>query len=219
MQRWEQLAAVPSPGGSLALWRRGDEFRIRIGGLDLMGSREHGSEDELGRLGCAGLPPTARVLVGGLGLGFTLGSALANLGPGAAVEVAEANPVVLEWNRTLLGHLAGQPLADPRVTVFVGDVARRIRGARWDAILLDVDNGPEALSSPDNAGLYDATGLWTAAAALRPGGRLGVWSVRDDAAFTRRLHAAGFAATVSRVSAWPGSGRKHWLWMASRPPG
>jgi len=217
MRRWEQVARAPSAGGDLVLWRGGDEFKIRVGTIDLMGSREHGSEDELGRLGCEGLRPDARVLVGGLGLGFTLAAALATLGPRASVHVAEANAVIVDWNRAHLGHLAGDPLADPRVTLGIGDVGAAIRAARWDAILLDVDNGPEALSLPENAALYDATGLAIARAYLRPGGRLGVWSVRDDAAFTRRVRGAGFEVAQHRVSAWPGSGRKHVLWLATRP--
>jgi spermidine synthase len=216
MQRWERLAVAQSPGGELALWRRGAEFRIRVGAIDLMGSREHGSEDALGERGCAGLVSGARVLIGGLGMGFTLAAALRALPAGGTLEIAEASPVVVAWNREWLGDLAGRPLDDPRVELFEGDVARRIRGARWDAILLDVDNGPEALSSPENAGLYDETGLILAHAALRPGGRLGVWSVRDDARFTKRLRAVGFEPTVRRVAAWPGSGRQHWLWMATR---
>ena len=215
MRPWVKVDAAETPGGAIVLWQRGDEFRIHIDGQDLMGSQMHGSEDALGAMGCDGLRPDARVLVGGLGMGFTLAAALGAVGPAATVVVAEANPVVVRWNEAHLGGLAGHPLRDPRVSLRVREVQAVWRDGPWDAILLDVDNGPDALSRPDNAGLYDATGLWMARSSLRKGGRLVVWSVSDDRAFTRRLRAAGFDVQQARVPAWPGSKRTHLLWIAT----
>jgi spermidine synthase len=217
MKRWERLDTQPSPGGDLTLWRRGQEYTIYIGNTELMGSKQHHSEDELGRRCCEGLPPRSRALIGGLGMGFTLAAALRAAGPDVQVVVAEANPVVANWNRGHLGPLAGQPLQDPRSRLFLGDVREAIAEGGWHAILLDVDNGPEALSRPENAGLYSLDGLRRSFAALVPGGRLGVWSVHDDHDFTKRLWDAGFRAEALKVPAWPGSQIRHVLWMARRP--
>ena len=201
---WETLGRAQAPDGAeLVLCRRGDEFVIRVGGRDLMSSRMHGSEEELARRACAGLGAGARVLVGGLGLGYTLRAALDALPAGASVTVCELVPAVVEWNRGPLAPLAGQPLEDPRVTVEVVDVGAVIRrpGKRWDAILLDVDNGPVALTRRANHVLYGATGLSVAKAALRLGGVLAIWSASPDDAFVARLHRAGFEVTVDTVPA------------------
>lgn len=224
---WEALGRTKAPGGSeLSLHRRGTEYVIRVDGRDLMGSRQHGSEDALAQLGCRGLEQvaTARVLIGGLGMGFTLRAALDVLGPQAKVQVAELVPAVVEWNRGPLAQLAGSPLDDPRVSVFTGDVVALIAEsrARYDAILLDVDNGPEALTSPGNAQLYGPAGLARARDALKPGGLLVVWSVSEEPKFTAKLQRAGFAVELTRVlarhNATKRGGKRHVLWLARKRP-
>ena len=226
---WENLDRAPAPGGSeLTLHRRGSEYVIRVGRADLMSSRQHGSEDALATLCCAGLRSVkgVRVLIGGLGMGFTVRAALDALGPGARVDVAELVPAVVRWNRGVLAPLAGQPLADPRVHVIEDDVVHVIgaQKARYDAILLDVDNGPDALTAPSNARLYGPAGLGRAHAALRDRGLLGVWSAEDDARFTARLGRAGFSVRVERVLARHAigdvaprkQGKRHVIWVAQR---
>jgi len=224
---WEALGRTKAPGGSeLSLHRRGTEYVIRVDGQELMGSRQHGSEDALAQLGCRGLEQvaTARVLIGGLGMGFTLRAALDVLGPKAAVQVAELVPAVVEWNRGPLAQLAGSPLDDPRVTVFTGDVVALIAESRsrYDAILLDVDNGPEALTSPGNAKLYGPAGLASAGKALKPGGLLVVWSVSEEPKFTAKLTRAGFEVQLERVLARHNGakrgGKRHVLWLARKRP-
>jgi spermidine synthase len=214
---WEELGRARAPDGAeLVLCRRGEELVIRAGGRDLMSSRMHGSEEELARRACAGLGDGARVLVGGLGLGYTLRAALDALPAGASVTVAELVPAVVDWNRGPLAPLAGRPLDDPRVTVEVADVGAVIRrpGKRWDAILLDGDNGPVALTRRGNQALYGATGLSVARAALRLGGTLGVWSASPDDAFAARLRRAGFEVTVATVPArGPAGGSRHTLFF------
>lgn len=216
---WERLdeGAVPG-GGKLELWRRGDEYVIRVDGHDLMSSRVSGSEIALAERGCARLGEGApRVLIGGLGMGFTLAAALAALPAEAEVVVAELAPVVVAWNRGPLAHLALQPLDDPRATVHEGDVADLIAGERrWDAILLDVDNGPDGLTRASNSRLYTDRGLCAAHAALRPGGVLAVWSAFDDPGFTARLRRAGFAVATERVRARGSRGARHIIWLARR---
>jgi spermidine synthase len=222
---WVELgrAAIPGEDRPLVLARRGGEYVIRIGPTALMGSRAHGSEEALAELACRPLSqrPGARVLVGGLGMGFTLAAVLRELRPDARVRVAELLPAVVEWNRDWLAHLAGRPLDDPRVSLVVDDVGAAIRAARgaWDAILLDVDNGPNGLTRAGNDALYSARGLRSARVALRPGGVLGVWSVAADATFARRLEAAGFAVAESAVRARRTRGGRHTLWIATRPIG
>lgn len=153
-------------------------------------------------------------------MGFTLRAALDAVGEHGRVEVAELVPAVIEWNRRWLGELAGQPLQDPRTEIYVGDVRDRLRdpGPGYDAILLDVDNGPDALAHPSNEDLYARAGLVQAMAALRPGGVLAVWSFSDEPAFTRRLGQVGFAARTHRIPASrKGRGRHHVVWSATRP--
>jgi spermidine synthase len=223
MIAWELLgrAQVPGNDGTLSLFKRDREFSIRMDGSEIMNSRQHGSEEALAELACAriGDRPGARVLIGGLGMGFTLAAALHRLGEGSLVEVAELVPAVVVWNRGVLAHLAGHPLADERVTIREVDVAqvlKEMRGA-YDAILLDVDNGPDSLTNKGNAWLYGHGGLATVFAALRPGGVLGVWSAGPDRAFVGRLRGAGFGVDEIRVRARaPGKGARHTIWIAVR---
>jgi len=222
---WEALGRATAPGGSvLTLHRRGEEYVIRVDGKDLMGSRQHGSEDALAQLGCRGLGalPNPRVLIGGLGMGFSVRAALDVLGAQAEVEVAELVPVVIAWNRGPLAALAGAPLDDSRVSVREGDVVDLINSsrARYDAILLDVDNGPSALTSPSNGRLYGAAGLANAAHALKPRGLLAVWSASDEPQFTQKLTRAGYEVQIERVLARHNGakrgGKRHVLWLARK---
>jgi len=221
--RWELLdaAAVPGTAAQLRLYRRGGEFSIRLEGRELMNSRVHASEEALGRLACERIAarPNPRVLVGGLGMGFTLASALSELGPDACVIVSERVPEVVSWSRGALGELAKHPLRDPRVTVRAIDVAELLARARdrYDAIVLDVDNGPEALPESGNRGLYGRAGLTAALGALRSGGLLAVWSAGPDRAFGERLRAVGFEVETLEVRA-PGytRGVRHTIWIARR---
>ncbi len=215
-------ARVPD-GGELRLLQDGAHHVIKVaGGGDLMSTRMHGSEDALAEIGCAGIATrtAARVLVGGLGFGFTLAAALARLRADARVVVAELVPAVVEWNRDRVGAHAGHPLRDARVAVHTGDVAepmRREPGA-WDAILLDVDNGPEGLVREANDGLYSHAGLAIAHAALRPHGVLAVWSAHRDATFAKRLRDSGFEVEEIAVRAHAGRGARHRVWRATKPP-
>lgn len=220
---WEQLerASVPGGRGEIALYRRGDELSIRIDRAELMNSRMHGSEELLAELGCAAIRERAgpAVLIGGLGMGFTLAAALAQLGQDAEVVVAELIGAVVSWNRSHLGHLAGHPLKDGRVQVHEGDVGQLLRERKggYDAILLDVDNGPSGLTRDSNSQLYSVNGLAAAHAALRQSGVLAVWSVASDPAFTRRLSRAGFEVREHNVAARSGKkGPRHTLWIATK---
>ncbi len=218
---WETLDSAPIPdGGEMRLRRRGDEYWIVVGTEVLMNSRMRGSEEELARLTLERIQarPGPRILIGGLGMGFTLRAALALLPATASVTVAELVPAVVKWARGPMAALHAGSLDDPRVTVFEGDVGDAIRAGAWDAILLDVDNGPEGLSRPGNDALYGHAGLAAARAALKPGGVLSVWSSHPDAAFTRRLKQAGFAVTeeVSRARGRAG-GSRHTIWLAASP--
>jgi spermidine synthase len=221
MRPWETLARAVAPDGApIELRRRGHELLIRAGGHDLMSSDDETSSRALATLALSTLStPARRVLVGGLGMGFTLRAALDEVGPDAVVEVAELVPAVAEWGRGPIAPVADRPLDDRRARLHVGDVAERIRAAqgRYDAILLDVDNGPDALAHEHNEGLYQASGLRQAHRALRPGGVLAVWSFSDDRAFTRRLREVGFVARVEPVPASrKGRGRTHYVWVARR---
>jgi spermidine synthase len=220
---WEIVESGPVPGsaGVMQLLRRGHELTIRVDNHELMSNRQHGSEDALAELAAArvGGRAGARVLIGGLGMGFTLAAALRSFGPDATVVVAELVPVIVAWNEGLVGEVAGRPLEDPRASVHVGDVAALIRQppAPWDAILLDVDNGAAGLTRRSNDGLYDPAGLAAAWSALRPGGVLAVWSASEEPAFMRRLRAAGFAVeAVSVRSRGAKGGRRHVVVVAMR---
>ena len=218
---WETLDRAQAPDGSaLTLVRHGGDYAIRADGTPLMGSRAHASEYALGARACAGLADTANahVLIGGMGMGFTLRAALDALRPDAKVTVVELVSAVVRWNRGPLAHLAARPLDDPRVTVAEGDVADAITRAReaCDAVLLDVDNGPVALTARGNARLYDAAGLRRAHRALRAKGTLAVWSAGDDARFTAKLAVAGFTVRTERVRARGTGGGWHILWLAQK---
>lgn len=223
---WQLVDSAPVPGSSetLCLYRRGHEYAIRVGNRELMNSRMHGSEDALAELACATIAdrPAPRVLIGGLGMGFTLAAALRRLGAGAEVVVAELVPAVVTWNRGALGALARRPLDDRRVVVREQDVMDVIAQAQhaYDALLLDVDNGPEDLLLRGNDRLYGDPALRMARNALRPGGVLAIWSAAADHAFVRRLRAAGFAVDEIRARArGERGGGRHTIWLAQLPLG
>jgi len=203
---WVRLGEGHAPDGTrLALMRRDQEFVISADGRLLMSSRMHGSEEALATQGCAHLNamPRPRVLVGGLGLGYTLRATLDAVSSAATVVVAELVAAVVEWNRGPLAPLAGAPLDDPRVEIRVEDVAATMRTSPrgFDAILLDVDNGPDAFTAAENAGLYDTKGIALIVGALAPGGVVAVWSAWEDRPFAARLRRAGLTVTTSRVRA------------------
>jgi len=216
------LATAQIPGGGeLRLMRRGEEFSIRLGANELMNSRLGGSEEALATLACQKLAGRGRprVLIGGLGMGFTLRAALKVFKDNAAIDVAELVPEVIAWGRGEMAGLFGDSLTDRRVTLLERDVGELIRAAagRYDAILLDVDNGPEGLSRAANDQLYHPRGLADARAALRDGGVLAVWSSGPDENFTRRLRRSGFAVNEVPVRAvGKRSGSRHWIWLAVR---
>ena len=204
MRAWELLGqARTADGTEMTLTRRDSEYVILAAGRSLMSSRMHGSEEALATFTCRRIRAFERpcVLVGGLGMGFTLRATLDLLPPDATVVVAELVPAVVAWNRGPLGPLAGHPLKDRRVVVEEGDVALTLRSSpgRFDAVLLDVDNGPSAFTASHNAGLYDDRGLANARTALKAGGVLAVWSAREDRRFEQRLRYGGFTVEVERV--------------------
>ena len=204
MKPFELLAETISPDGTvLKLVRRDDEFIILADGTILMSSRMHGSEEALATFACQQMrtPKKPNVLIGGLGMGFTLRAMLDLLPPDAIVFVAELVPAVVEWNRGPLGPLAGHPLKDARVRVETGDVAvtLRSRPGQFDAVVLDVDNGPAAFTSSNNTGLYNNRGIASARAALKNDGVLAVWSAQEDWKFEDRLRRGGFDVQVQRV--------------------
>jgi spermidine synthase len=214
-------APVPGNGGELRLYQRGGEFSIKLSGRgELMNSRVHGSEDALAEQTCARLAEGSepRLLIGGLGMGFTLAAALRHIGEQGRVEVAELVPAVVTWNRGPLGETAGHPLQDSRVTVRAGDIARVLRAGKpvYDAILLDVDNGPEGLTRKENDWLYGMDGLNAACASLRPRGVLAVWSAGPDQNFLQRLRKTGFEADEVRVRGHGSKGTRHIIWFARR---
>jgi spermidine synthase len=204
MKPLELLGQTLSQDGTdLKLVRRSNEYIILANGRSLMSSRMHGSEEALATFACrrARTLEQPGVLIGGLGMGFTLRAALDLLPPGAMVVVAELVPAVAEWNRGPLGPLAGWPLKDKRVWIEIKDVAviLSLSPARFDAVLLDVDNGPAAFTTVNNAGLYDDRGIAAVFAALKMGGVLAVWSAREDRKFEQRLRYGGFAVEVVSV--------------------
>jgi spermidine synthase len=217
----ELIDTAEVPGGEpLRLFRRGGDFMIVLDRNELMNSRMSGSEEALAemtiaRLGGAKAP---HLLIGGYGMGFTLRAALRDLGTSGRVTVAELVPKIIDWARGPMAELAAGCLDDPRVRVMLGDVGAAIREGRgaYDAILLDVDNGPDGLTRAANDGLYSMAGLAAAKAALRPGGVLAVWSAAPDARFTRRLKDAGFAVEEVAVRArQSGKGPRHVIWFAT----
>jgi len=215
-------AQVPD-GEELRLYRHGKDFMIVLDRNELMSTRQRGSEEALATMTCARIAKTPRphVLVGGYGMGFTLRAALAALPADAMVTVAEVLPDIIEWARGPMAEVAAGCLDDPRVHLIVGDVVKVIERSpeTFDAILLDVDNGPDGLVRPDNNRLYSRRGLSIAGEALRPGGVLAIWSAAKDDRFVRRLDEAGFAVDEVFVRARSnGKGAKHVIWFATEAP-
>ena len=224
MLPWILLASAQTPdGATIRLFRRGEEFSIRLAdGNGLMSSHLSGSEEALATLALDHLAPQTapRVLIGGLGMGFTLRAAQGILGSDARLVVAEIVPELASWASDHMAPVFGTCLTDPRVEIVVSDVGVLIHAAHgsYDAILLDVDNGPDGLTRPGNDALYSKAGLRAAGRALRPGGILAVWSAAPDRAFAERLSGAGFETTTSTVRAGRGKrGAKHTIWLGRRP--
>ncbi len=214
-------ARVPD-GVEMRLMRRGHEFTILLERTELMSSRASASEEALATMTCARLAgrPAPQLLIGGYGMGFTLRAALKVLGPDAGVTVAELVPEIIDWARGPMAEMTAGCLDDPRVVLVKDDVALLMISARegYDAILLDVDNGPDGLTRAGNDHLYGPRGLLAAKAALRPGGILAIWSAEPDAAFTARLGQAGFEVEEVVVRERPnGKGARHVIWFARKP--
>ncbi len=213
--------ALTPDGEVMTLHEHDGAFTIRVAGIVLMSTRQHHSEERLASLACEPLRETraARVLIGGLGFGFTLRAALGILAADAAVVVAELMPAVIEWNRDPAYGLAGDALDDPRVETVVGDVAALLRQrATFDAVILDVDNGAVGLTTTDNDRLYSPAGLARAREALRPGGTLAVWSATRDRAFAERMRRCGFSVTTERARVHAGGGSWNDLFIGRRDP-
>ena len=227
MDPWTVIERTTVPGSDteLTLLQRDDDFAIRLGGLpgDLMNSRMYHSEEALAELACTrlGTVENARVLVGGLGMGFTLAAVLRCVPRSAEVIVAELVPEVIEWNRGPLGQCAGRPLDDGRTHTHRGDVVALLKhpGKKFDAILLDVDNGPETMTASANGWLYTRGGLKQIYEKLRPEGIAAIWSVRGDHQFTSRLKKTGFKVQAHTVRARPGKGSRHTIFVAGKPRG
>jgi spermidine synthase len=219
---WSHLDTAQVPGGGeLRLMRRGAEFSIKLGSNELMNSRLSATEQALATIACEKIKSRERprILIGGLGMGFTLRAALVVLGRQAQIMVAELVPAVVAWARGPMAELFGNSLTDARVRIRETDVGGLIRAARseYDAILLDVDNGPEGMTREANDGLYDLEGLAAAYMALRPGGVLAIWSSRPDPKFTQRLRKTGFDVIENPVRAkGPQGGAQHFIWTATR---
>ena len=225
MDPWTQIDSAPVPGSDaeLTLLQSNEDFAIRISDVqgDLMNSRMYHSEEVLAELGCKrlGTIDNARVLVGGLGMGFTLAAALRIVPASAEVIVAELVPKVVEWNQGPLGQCAGRPIDDDRARIHQGDVVAFLKQAKkkFDAILLDVDNGPEAMTASANGWLYTRGGLKTMYEKLRPEGIVAIWSVRADHVFTGKLKKTGFKVQAHTVRARPGKGSRHTVFVAQKP--
>lgn len=220
MRPWIHLdtANVPGDKTQLKLMQRGDEFSIMLGTNELMNSRLSGSEEALATLSAerVGKRPKARLLIGGLGMGFTLRAAQASFGPDSELIVAELVPEIIAWARGPLTPVFGTCLDDPRVTIINDDVGKIIAAGKgaYDAILLDVDNGPDGVSREQNDKLYGLAALRKSWAALRPGGVLAVWSAHPSEPFAKRLAAAGFSVDEVRVRARSvGKGARHVIWL------
>ena len=215
-------AKIPYDGGELTLSQRDGDFAIQLTGVhgELMSSRMYSSELALAELGCAHIQgvENTRVLVGGMGMGFTLAAALKATSVSAEVQVAELVPEIIEWNKGPLGEVAGRPLEDARVKVYLGDVAELFisKQPTYDAILLDVDNGPEAYTHDDNSELYSMDSLHAMRDTLRPKGMLAVWSAWHDPRFTKKLKKARFNVSFKTVRAHKGKGSKHTIYLAQK---
>ncbi|MDX8405849.1 MAG: hypothetical protein R8K50_06830 [Mariprofundus sp.] len=222
MQPYKLIDTATDHGGTLRLYQRGEEFSIRVDKAgELMNSRLHHSEDVLADLACAHITGRAntQILVGGLGLGYTLAAALKHAGSASSVMVAELMPAVIRWNREYLGLLADHPLLDARVKVLEQDVGKVMRAHHnsYDAIMLDVDNGPDAFTRDDNSSLYSMSGLKQAYDALRKGGVITVWSAAPDPAFTTRMTKTGFKVDQQRVRAHLSRrGSQHTIWIGTK---
>jgi spermidine synthase len=227
VRQWEVMGHAEVPGDectTIYLAKRGSRYAIFVDGRELMATGGHGSEDALADWACdrMGDLSGARILVGGLGVGFTLAAALRRIGADGEVTVAELLPAVVDWNRSYLGQACGHPLRDTRTRVHLGDVADLVDDPphRWCAILLDVDNGPNALTRPSNGWLYTQKGLSRARRALRPGGVLGIWSCFPDDNLTRRLEGGGFEVEMldhtEPLRPTEDDSGTHVLWMAKR---
>ena len=228
MRAWDYIdhELLPHDDGTIYLMVRGTEYAIHVNGRELMTNRLHGSEDALADMACDRLSEEqlrgARVLVGGLGMGFTLAAVLRRIGPDGEATVAELMPAVVRWNKELVGRASKHPLRDPRSKVYLGDVGDVVEKPPhlWTAILLDVDNGPGHLTRPTNGWLYTRQGVKAARDALEPGGILGIWSAAPDPNFTRRLRKEGLEVEV--IEYWedlrptPDESGSHVLWMARR---
>ena len=221
---WLQIdtTRVPDADVELRLMRRGTEFSMMLGQNELMNSRLSGSEEALATLACRRIESVKRpvILIGGLGMGFTLRAALAVLGPEARIVVAELVPAVIAWARGPMAQMLGNSLSDPRASIREADAVDVIRSHRsaFDAILLDVDNGPEALIRKANDALYDAKGLKAIYRALRPRGVLAILSSGPNPAFSKRLDDAGFEVNEVNVRATAKrKGARHLIWFAMRP--
>lgn len=218
----ETLATATVPGGEeLRLVRRGGDHIIMLDRNELMSSRMSGSEEALAVMGCERIAgrPRPHVLVGGYGMGFTLRACLTALGRDARVTVAEIVPEIIDWATGPMAAMTAGGIDDPRTTIHIGDVGALIGAspATFDAILLDVDNGPDGLSRQGNDALYSPAGLARARAALKPGGTLAVWSAAPDAVFARRFAHAGFAVDEVGVRARSnGKGPRHVIWFGRR---
>ena len=220
---WLQIdtARVPGADVELRLMRRGDEFSMKLGQNELMNSRLSGSEEALATLACRRLEAVKapHLLIGGLGMGFTLRAALAVLGPEARILVAELVPAVIAWTKGPMAVIFGDSLTDPRASIREADVVEVIQShaSAFDAILLDVDNGPVGLIRKANDALYDLKGLKAIHRALRPKGVLAVWSSGPNASFSKRLRDAGFAVNEVAVRATTKrSGARHVIWFATK---
>lgn len=220
---WENIdqAKIPGSPETITLKKRGKEYSIRTAGTELMNSRQHGSEDALASLAinCIDTASDCRILIGGLGMGYTLASALKNSKPDARIIVSELIPAVVMWNKDHIGHLARMPLNDPRVTIEIQDVADIISRSKaaWNIILLDVDNGPNGLTQKANNRLYTDSGIQKAFDALCPGGVLAIWSCNPDPAFTLRLKRCGFITQLQTVKARKSQkGSNHIIWLAKK---
>ena len=215
-------ADIPNNGGQLKLTQREKEFSIHLKGVrgELMNSRVHSSELALAELGCSHLKskPNAVVLVGGLGMGFTLSAALKSVTESSEVIVAELVPEVVEWNKGELGQCAGRPLDDARTKVHLGDVAQLLNKKKptYDAVLLDVDNGPEGFTQAGNNNLYSLPSLQNIRKGLNLGGMLAIWSAWADPKFTTQLKKANFKVETKTVRAHKGKGSRHTIYLAKK---